>query len=83
MQETFNEYLSEVYSLKAKIELKDRKGGGNEALFSYLRSPLWAKQGEILANSSLIDRKNFWRIIDLSVMVETKFQPKSTNIRMV
>ena len=23
------------------------------------------------------------RIIDLSVMVETKFQPKSTNIRMV
>ena len=44
---------------------------------------LWAKQGEILANSRLIDRKNFWRIIDLSVIVETKFQPKSTNIRMV
>ena len=53
---------------------------GRFELSSFL---LWAKQGEILANSRLIDRKNFWRIIDLSVMVETKFQPKSTNIRMV
>ena len=30
MQEAFNEYLAEVYSLKAKIELIDIKGGGNK-----------------------------------------------------
>ena len=38
MQEALNEYLAEVYSLKAKIELMDRKGGGNEADLSYLPS---------------------------------------------
>ena len=31
-------------------------------------------------NSRVIDRKNFWRIIDLSVTVEMHFQLKSTNI---
>ena len=31
-------------------------------------------------NSRVVDRKNFWRIIDLSVIAETKFHLKSTNI---
>ena len=31
-------------------------------------------------NSRVVDRKNFWRISDLSVTAETKFHLKSTNI---
>jgi len=31
-------------------------------------------------NSRVVDRKNFWRISDLSVTAETKFHLKSMNI---
>ena len=50
---------------------------------SYLRFSYGLSGRIATVNSRVIDRKNFWRIIDLSVTVETKFQLKSTNIRMV
>ena len=69
MQEVFNEYLSEVYSLKAKIELIDIKGGGNEVspeIHEYMVFDRPWNQNQTFPNRNY-KRCSGWNIIDSMV----------------